>query len=183
MYRYVLYLHRTHRQTWRTVDRWLENNNSTTAYNNYHTHTYTHSTPPLNIQSQNYLTTDGQCASLSWCQAPIWGLRPDFCSCQTVAGLLICYCLTRIRVCRLQLLLALASAVTLVPESWGTHDHISLSQIRDTPKHGGPGPRIYIAQEQGGPVIPPCTGFPFCRLLRLAGSWWRYSNPHPRGVL
>jgi hypothetical protein len=29
-------------------------------------------------QSQSYVTTDGQSASLSWCQAPIWGLRPDF---------------------------------------------------------------------------------------------------------
>jgi hypothetical protein len=28
-------------------------------------------------------------------------------------------------------------------------------------------------QGQGGPVITPCTGFPFPRLLRLAGIWWR----------
>jgi hypothetical protein len=27
-------------------------------------------------QSQSYVTTDGQSASLSWCQAPIWDLRP-----------------------------------------------------------------------------------------------------------
>jgi hypothetical protein len=39
-----------------------------------------------------------------------------------------------------------------------------------------------IPQEQGGPVIPPGTGFPFCRLLRLAGLRWRYSNPPPHGV-
>jgi hypothetical protein len=38
------------------------------------------------------------------------------------------------------------------------------------PQPGGPGSRIYIPQEQGGPVIPPGTGFPFCRLLRLAGT-------------
>jgi hypothetical protein len=44
-----------------------------------------------NIQSQrqSYVTTDGQSASLSWCQATIWGLRPDFHCCQTVAGLLM----------------------------------------------------------------------------------------------
>jgi hypothetical protein len=36
------------------------------------------------------------------------------------------------------------------------------------PQPGGPGSRIYIPQEQGGPVIPPGTGFPFYRLLRLA---------------
>jgi hypothetical protein len=40
-------------------------------------------------QSQNYVTTDGQSASLSWCQAPIWGLRLDFHCCQTVVGLLM----------------------------------------------------------------------------------------------
>jgi hypothetical protein len=40
-------------------------------------------------QSQSYVTTDGQSASLSWCQAPIWGLRPDFYYCQTVTSLLM----------------------------------------------------------------------------------------------
>jgi hypothetical protein len=47
---------------------------------------------------------------------------------------------------------------------------------------GGPGPRIYIHQEQGGLVIPPGTGFFFIRLLRLAGLRWRYSNPPPHGA-
>jgi hypothetical protein len=36
-------------------------------------------------------------------------------------------------VCRLQLLLALVSAVIFGTESRGTHDHILLSQIRDSP--------------------------------------------------
>jgi hypothetical protein len=45
------------------------------------------------------------------------------------------------------------------------------------PQLGGPGPHIYIPQEQGGPVIPPVTGFPSRSLLRLAGLRWRYSNP------
>jgi hypothetical protein len=40
-------------------------------------------------ESESYNTTDGQSASLSWNKAPIWGLRPDFYYCQTVAGLLI----------------------------------------------------------------------------------------------
>jgi hypothetical protein len=40
-------------------------------------------------KSQRYVTTDGQSASLSWCQAPIWDLRPDFYFCQTTAGLLM----------------------------------------------------------------------------------------------
>jgi hypothetical protein len=76
----------------------------------------------------------------------------------TVRQLWVCWCgapsLTRGRVCRLQLLLALASAVIFGSESHKTRDHILLSQIRD---------------------------FPFRRLLRLAGLRWRYSTPPPHG--
>jgi hypothetical protein len=36
--------------------------------------------------------------------------------------------------------------------------HILLFHLR-LPQPGGPGPRIYIPQEHGGPVIPPGTGF------------------------
>jgi hypothetical protein len=49
-------------------------------------------------------------------------------------------------------------------------------------KPGGPGLCIYVFQWQGGPFIPPDTGFPFSRLLRLAGLRWRYSNPPPHGT-
>jgi hypothetical protein len=77
----------------------------------------------------------------------------------TVRQLRVGWCgalsLTGGRVCRLQLLLALSSAVILGSESRGTRDHILLSQIED---------------------------FPFCRLLRLAGPRWSYSTPHPRGM-
>jgi hypothetical protein len=62
--------------------------------------------------------------------------------------------LTRGWVCHLQLLLALASVFILGSESRGTHDHILLSQIRD---------------------------FIFCRLLWLAGLWWRYLTLSPHG--
>jgi hypothetical protein len=51
----------------------------------------------------------------------------------------------------------------------------------ETPLTGGPGPHTDIPQEQGGPVIPSGIGFPFCRLLRLVGLRWRYSNPPPHG--
>jgi hypothetical protein len=50
-------------------------------------------------QSQSYVTTDGQSASLSWSKAPIWGLRPDFHYCQTIAGLLIWSALSDERTC------------------------------------------------------------------------------------
>jgi hypothetical protein len=103
------------------------------------------------LESESYVTTDGQPASLSWNKAPIWGLRPDLYYCLTVAGLLIWGApLTRGRVCCLQFLLALASAVIFWSESHTTRCHILLSQIRD---------------------------FPFRRLLRLAGSRWRYWTP------
>jgi hypothetical protein len=77
--------------------------------------------------------------------------------------------LTRGRVCNLlvQLLLGLAIAVTLGSKSRRTHSHILLSHLR-LPQSGGPGSRIYIPREQGGPVIPPGIGFPFCRLVQLA---------------
>jgi hypothetical protein len=78
----------------------------------------------------------------------------------TVRQLRVCSCralsLTRGRVCRLQLLLVLASAVILGSESRGTRDQILLNQFRD---------------------------FPFRRLLRLAGLQWRYSIPPPHGIL
>jgi hypothetical protein len=45
------------------------------------------------------------------------------------------------------------------------------------------GPRIYIAQEQGGPIIPPGTAFPFRRLIRLAGLRWGYWNPSPHSIM
>jgi hypothetical protein len=73
-------------------------------------------------------------------------------------GLVFCGApsLTRRRICPLYMLLALASAIFLGSESFGTRDHIILSQIWD---------------------------FPFRRLLRLAGSWWRYSTLPPHGLL
>jgi hypothetical protein len=42
----------------------------------------------LSSQSQSHVTTDDLSANLSWNKAPIWGLRPDFYYCQTIAGLL-----------------------------------------------------------------------------------------------
>jgi hypothetical protein len=111
----------------------------------------------LGSESESYITTDGQSASLSWNKAPIWGLRPDFYCRLTVAGFLYGeLSLTRGRVCRLQLLLALTSTVILRSESRGTRDHDLLSQIRD---------------------------FSFRRLLRLARLRWRYSTPPPHGSL
>jgi hypothetical protein len=74
----------------------------------------------LTNESESYVTTDGQPASLSWNKAPFWGLWQ----------LRVCWfeapSLMRGRVCRFQLLLALASAVIFWSESY-----ILLFQIRD----------------------------------------------------
>jgi hypothetical protein len=80
--------------------------------------------------------------------------------------------LTRGWVCNLlvQLFLVLARAVTLGSKSCRTHDHILLSHER--PQPGGPGPHIYIPQEQGGPVITPGTGFPFVASYDSQGCGW-----------
>jgi hypothetical protein len=43
----------------------------------------------IQSQSQSYIITDGQSASLSLNNAPTWGLRQDLYYCQTVAGLLM----------------------------------------------------------------------------------------------
>jgi hypothetical protein len=71
-----------------------------------------------------------------------------------------CFCgahsLTRGRACLFYMLLGLASAVLLRSESLCSRDHILLSHVWD---------------------------FPFRRLLRLAGSRWRYSTPPPHGLV
>jgi hypothetical protein len=62
---------------------------------------------------------------------------------------------------------AICSVITQWSELLRTRNHTLLSHLR-LPQPGGPGSRIYIPQEQGGPVIPQGTGFPLRRLLRLA---------------
>jgi hypothetical protein len=81
--------------------------------------------------------------------------------------------LTREWVCRLQLLLVLASGVILRSESRGTHDHILLSQIRHSSNLEDQVPVFISPQEEGGPVIPPGVGFLFLRILPLAGLRWK----------
>jgi hypothetical protein len=134
-------------------------------------------------QSQRYVTTDGQSASLSWCQAPIWGSRPDLYYCQTVASFLMWDALSDERT-GLALTIAAGSRqhshfwVRVPQDSW---KYFTVSDSR-LPQPRGPCPCIYIPQVQGGQVIAPGTGFPFRRLLRLAGLRWRVSNPPPRQV-
>jgi hypothetical protein len=116
------------------------------------------------------------------CQAPIWGLWPDFYYCQTVAGLLMWGALSDERT-------GLSFTIPAGPRqrsySWVRVPRDSWPYFTDLdsrlPQPGGPGPRIYSPQEQGRPVILPGTRFPFRHLLLLAGLRWRYLNLPPRG--
>jgi hypothetical protein len=101
--------------------------------------------------------------------------------CITLTQLRVCCygapSLTRGRVCRLQLLSVLASAVILGSESRGTHDHILLSQARDSVNMEGQVP-IFIS--------------PRNRVVQYTPKHWvlfsspptarrGYSNPPSRG--
>jgi hypothetical protein len=106
-------------------------------------------------QSQSYIATDGQSISKSWCRGPSGAHDQIFITLwQLWSGFLGAPSCQRGRVCLLYMLRALASVVFLGSESFQSRDHILLCLIWD---------------------------FPFRRLLRLAGSRWRYSNPPPHG--
>jgi hypothetical protein len=83
------------------------------------------------LKIRSYVTTDGQSGSLSWCQDQIPITVRQF----VVVGRPLCC---------LQLLLVFASIVILLSESRGTHDHILLSQIRDSPNLEGQVP-VFIS--------------------------------------
>jgi hypothetical protein len=67
-------------------------------------------------------------------------------------------CLTRGWARRLQLLLGLASAVILRSESRGTHDHILLSQIRDSPNLEGQVPVFMFPSHRVARLYPQALG-------------------------
>jgi hypothetical protein len=134
--------------------------------------------------NQCYLKTDSQSASLSWCQATIRDPDQFFFLLEIFfRQLRVCYfvapSLTRGWTRNLLLLLDLASTVPLGSEDRGTRDHILLSQFFRLPHAEGSGP--HILKEQGGPVKLLGTGFPFRRLVWLAGLRWRYSKPPTHG--
>jgi hypothetical protein len=80
-------------------------------------------------ESESFVKTDGQSASLSWNKALIWGLWPDFYKCLTVESLLMWGALS---VERTGLLYNCCWSSPGQSFS-GPRDHILLSQIRDIP--------------------------------------------------
>jgi hypothetical protein len=105
-------------------------------------------------ESESYVTTDGQSAGLCWNKAPIWGQRPDFYCCQTVAGFLMWNALFDEKT-------GLLFTITAGPRQ---RRH---SRVR-VPWDSWP----YF-------TISDSIDFPSRRLLRLAGSRWRHSTPPP----
>jgi hypothetical protein len=107
-------------------------------------------------ESESYVTTDGQPASLSWNKAPIWGLRPDLhFLCDSYGLVLVCRPLWReVGSVFCMCCWPLPAQSFSGPSPLGLETYILLSQIWD---------------------------FPFRRLLRFAGSRWRYSTPPPHG--
>jgi hypothetical protein len=129
-------------------------------------------------QSHSYFTTGSlPPVSSSWRQAP-WDSRLKPCGYSPY----VTYSLTRAWVFCLKLLAGPRqrshSHIRVPRDSW---PHYTVSDSR-LPQPGGPGPCIYISQEQGGPVIPLGTGFPFHLIFVFAGLRWRYSTPPRQGT-
>jgi hypothetical protein len=127
-------------------------------------------------QSQSYFTTgDLPSISSSWRQSP-WDSRPEFkkntcfhspyvTSSLTRGGSVVCYC------CWPSPAQSFSG-----PSPVGLVTTFFSLKFMSPPTWRARSPYLH-PQDQGGPVIPPRTGFPFRRLLRLAGLRWRYSTP------
>jgi hypothetical protein len=105
-----------------------------------------------------YFTTDGRSVSQSVCL----GIEHDCGTCDQIlfpVGMLlskICGLVSVGRPLWREDGSAIYSVITQWSESSRTRNHTLLSHLR-LPQHGGSGSRIYIPQEQGGPVRPPGT--------------------------
>jgi hypothetical protein len=105
-----------------------------------------HKLPLLTGNSRlSKLCYDWQSASLSWCQAPIWGPSPDFYYCQTVASLLMWGTLSDKRM-GLSFTTAAdphQSSHSQVRVPWDSWPYFTVSDSR-LPQPGGLGLCIYI---------------------------------------
>jgi general stress protein CsbA len=80
--------------------------------------------------------------------------------------------LTRVWVCRLQLVLVLAGAVILRSESRGTHDHILLSQIRDSLNPEGQVPVFISPRNKMAQLYPQVLASLFVATKTRWTRWW-----------
>jgi hypothetical protein len=107
-------------------------------------------------ESESYVTTDGQSASLIWNIAPIWSLRPDLYYCQTLAGLLM----------------------------WGvlSDERTGLSFAFSAGPRRRRYSRIRVPWDSRTYFTVSDSRLRFRRLLRFAWLRWRYSIPPPHGI-
>jgi hypothetical protein len=113
-------------------------------------------------QSHSYFTTaDLSRINSSWRQSP-WGSRPVIFFQLNTCGHspYVTSSLARGWVSRLQLLLTFARAVILKSESSETHDHVLLSQIRDSPNLEGQVP-VFISPRGRMAQVYTVTGLHF----------------------
>jgi hypothetical protein len=123
--------------------------------------------------------TDGQSATLSWCEAPFWSPSSNFYYCQRVAGSLTKGALSDERI---------GQSFTIAADSrQRSHSRVRVPldslRFETPPTWRARSPYLYHPREQGGPVTPTGIGLPFRRLQRLSVLRWEYSKPSPRGVL
>jgi hypothetical protein len=123
--------------------------------------------PMTGFSFQSYVMTDSQLASLSWCQAPIWGPRPDFCYCQAVAGLLMWGTISDER---MGLLFAISAGPcpcwhshSQVKVPWDSWLHFTASDLRLPPAWSARSPYLYL----------PSTGWP----SYTPGHWVPFMSP------
>jgi hypothetical protein len=96
--------------------------------------------------------TDTQSTSLSWCQVPMWGPKPDFCCCQTAPGLLLWGALSYMSTGVPFTISAgpCQHSHSWVQVLWDSWPHFTVSDSTP-PQPGGPGPCIYIPQDHPVP--------------------------------
>jgi hypothetical protein len=116
-------------------------------------------------------------------QAPIWSPWPDFCFLSDDCGFLVVwrplwredgsviYCTIASRPCQ-----SSHSWVEVQQNSW---PYFTVSS--ETPPTWRARSLYLYPPGTGWPNYTPGHWVPFCRLLRLAGQRWRYSNPPPHG--
>jgi hypothetical protein len=91
--------------------------------------------------------------------------------------------LTRGWVCHLQLLPGFASAVILRSEYSGTHNHILLSQFRESANLEGQAPIFISPRNTVTQLYPQALGSLFIISYDWQGYGGGYSTPPPRGVI
>jgi hypothetical protein len=138
----------------------LLGSDSAGAYSLSLTHSLTHSCRTV-LQSQSYFRTGGLLPiSSSWRQAPWDSWHSNFIFQLNTCGYSPCVTFSLMTgwVCRLQLLLVLASTVILWSESRGTHDHILLFQTRDSPSLEGQVPIFISPRTRDAWLYPQALG-------------------------